>query len=115
MRNIVILISGNGSNMTAIVNTAQRDDWSTKYGARLAAVISNQSSCQRLNVFTPRTGHCHRGAGPQAFSSRKAFDHALVPASLTSIMCRVESVMVVNSGLLCVFSGPTLWRVTADG
>ncbi len=35
-KNIVILISGGGSNMAAIVQTAQRDNWQAKYGARVA-------------------------------------------------------------------------------
>ena len=48
MRNIVILISGGGSNMAAIVKTAQRDDWQHKYGARVAAVISNRAGAPGL-------------------------------------------------------------------
>jgi phosphoribosylglycinamide formyltransferase 1 len=42
MKNIVILISGGGSNMAAIVRTAQRDNWRKLYGAQVAAVISNR-------------------------------------------------------------------------
>ena len=37
MKNIVILISGGGSNMAAIVNTAKRDNWAGRFGARVAA------------------------------------------------------------------------------
>jgi hypothetical protein len=33
MKNIVILISGGGSNMAAIVRAAQRDNWRKPYGA----------------------------------------------------------------------------------
>jgi phosphoribosylglycinamide formyltransferase-1 len=42
MKNIVILISGSGSNMAAIVRTAQRDNWRKAFGAQVAAVISNR-------------------------------------------------------------------------
>jgi len=48
MKNIVILISGGGSNMAAIVNAARRDAWHEKYGARVAAVISNKASAEGL-------------------------------------------------------------------
>ena len=41
MKNIIILISGGGSNMTAIVRAAQDERWAERYGARVAAVISN--------------------------------------------------------------------------
>ena len=41
MKNIVILISGGGSNMAAIVRTAQQENWEQRYGARVAAVVSN--------------------------------------------------------------------------
>ncbi|MDP2020208.1 MAG: phosphoribosylglycinamide formyltransferase, partial [Hydrogenophaga sp.] len=38
-KNIVILISGSGSNMAAIVRAAERRHWGDRYGARVAAVI----------------------------------------------------------------------------
>ena len=44
MKNIVILISGRGSNMEAIVNACQREGWP----ARIAAVISNKASASGL-------------------------------------------------------------------
>jgi phosphoribosylglycinamide formyltransferase-1 len=42
MKNIVILISGGGSNMAAIVREAQRANWRQTLGAQVAAVISNR-------------------------------------------------------------------------
>ena len=33
MKNIVILISGGGSNMATIVRTAQQEHWEQRYGA----------------------------------------------------------------------------------
>ena len=76
MRNIVILISGSGSNMTAIVNTAQRHDWSAKYGARVAAVISNKADAKGL-VFARAQGIATEVLDHKAFTSREAFDDAL--------------------------------------
>ena len=76
MKNIVILISGSGSNMAAIVNTAQREDWSAKYGARVAAVISNKADAKGL-VFAREHGIATQVLDHKAFATREAFDQAL--------------------------------------
>ncbi|MDP3653583.1 MAG: phosphoribosylglycinamide formyltransferase [Rhodoferax sp.] len=76
MKNIVILISGGGSNMAAIVNTAQREHWSEKYGARVAAVISNKADAKGL-VFARDHGIATEVLDHKAFASREAFDAAL--------------------------------------
>ncbi|MFT5587951.1 MAG: phosphoribosylglycinamide formyltransferase-1 [Bradyrhizobium sp.] len=44
MRNIVILISGRGSNMQAIVNAAQQEQWP----CRIAAIISSRDDADGL-------------------------------------------------------------------
>ncbi len=79
MKNIVILISGGGSNMAAIVKTAQREGWNQKYGARVAAVISNQLTAGGL-VFARGQGIATDVLDHQAFASREAFDDALAQA-----------------------------------
>jgi len=79
MKNIVILISGGGSNMAAIVKTAQRDGWNQKYGARVAAVISNQATAGGL-VFAREQGIATDVLDHKAFASREAFDEALAQA-----------------------------------
>jgi phosphoribosylglycinamide formyltransferase-1 len=76
MKNIVILISGSGSNMAAMVNTAQRDNWSAKYGARVAAVISNKADAKGL-VFAREHGIATQVLDHKAFATREAFDQAL--------------------------------------
>ncbi|MEY2678856.1 MAG: hypothetical protein RLZ00_1548, partial [Pseudomonadota bacterium] len=43
MKNIVILISGGGSNMAAIVRTAQTQNWAKQFNAQVSAVISNKA------------------------------------------------------------------------
>ncbi len=55
MNNIVILISGGGSNMATIVRTAQQEHWEQRYGARVAAVISNKPDAAGL-VFAREQG-----------------------------------------------------------
>jgi phosphoribosylglycinamide formyltransferase-1 len=77
MKNIVILISGGGSNMAAIVKTAQREDWAARYGARVAAVISNKASAAGL-VFAREQGIPTHTLDHKSFASREAFDAALV-------------------------------------
>jgi phosphoribosylglycinamide formyltransferase 1 len=75
-KNIVILISGQGSNMLAIANTAQKEHWPQKLGAGVACVISNRpgaeglASAQELGLPTKVIDH-------KNFESREAFDAAL--------------------------------------
>ncbi len=76
MKNIVILISGTGSNMAAIVNVARRDDWRGKFGARVAAVISNRADAKGL-VFAAEQGIATAVLDHKRFASREAFDAAL--------------------------------------
>ena len=76
MKNIVVLISGGGSNMAAIVRAAQRENWRETIGAQVAAVISNRPDAGGLalareqEIATAVVDH-------QAFGSREAFDTAL--------------------------------------
>ena len=76
MKNIVILISGGGSNMAAIVQTAQRDGWASKLGAQVVAVISNQADAKGLD-FAASRGIATAVLDHKAFASREAFDTAL--------------------------------------
>jgi len=77
MKNIVILISGSGSNMAAIARTAQKEHWPDKLGVRVAAVISNQPDAgglalaRGLGIATDVVNH-------RDFASREAFDAALM-------------------------------------
>ena len=77
MRNIVILISGAGSNMGALVQAAQQDNWPARHGARVAAVISNRADAQGL-VLARSTGSETSVLAHQEFASRDAFDAALM-------------------------------------
>lgn len=71
-KNIVILISGRGSNMEAIVAAAIP-------GARIAAVISNRPDAAGLN-FAAERGIPTRVVDHKAYPSREAFDAALAEA-----------------------------------
>ena len=76
MKNIVILISGGGSNMATIVRTAQQERWEQRYGARVAAVISNKPDAAGL-VFAREQGIAAEALDHKAFASREAFDAEL--------------------------------------
>ncbi len=79
MKNIVILVSGGGSNMAAIVREAQRGNWSETLGARVAAVISNRPDAGGL-ALARDFGIAAAVVDHQGFSERAAFDAALADA-----------------------------------
>jgi phosphoribosylglycinamide formyltransferase-1 len=80
MKNIVILISGGGSNMVAIARAAQLRDWQHRYQANIAAVISNRPQARGLQLATD-LGLDTRVVDHTAFSERSdprtAFDDVL--------------------------------------
>jgi phosphoribosylglycinamide formyltransferase-1 len=79
MKNIVILISGGGSNMAAIVKTAEREHWRDKHGAHVAAVVSNKADAKGL-LFAREQGIATEVLDHKAYASREAFDAALMAA-----------------------------------
>jgi phosphoribosylglycinamide formyltransferase-1 len=79
MKNIVILISGGGSNMAAIVKAAEREHWQDQYGARVAAVLSNKADAKGL-VFARERGIATAVLDHKAYDSREAFDAAMITA-----------------------------------
>ena len=72
MKNIVILISGRGSNMEAVVRAAKAEQWP----ARIAAVISNRADAQGL-VFAAEHGIATAVVANKDYASRAEFDAAL--------------------------------------
>ena len=48
LKNIVILISGAGTNMAAIIRAAQTQNWESQLSARVVAVISSKAEAQGL-------------------------------------------------------------------
>jgi phosphoribosylglycinamide formyltransferase-1 len=79
MKNIVILISGSGSNMAAIVRAAEQERWAERFGARVAAVISNRAEAQGL-ILAREQGVATAVVPHADFASREAFDAALADA-----------------------------------
>ncbi len=76
-KNIVILISGSGSNMAAIVETSLKQRWQARLGARVVAVISNKAGVQGL-AWAQEQGIATASLDHTAYDSRDAFDAALM-------------------------------------
>ncbi|HEV7574760.1 MAG TPA: phosphoribosylglycinamide formyltransferase [Caldimonas sp.] len=72
MKNIVILISGRGSNMEAIVRACAAERWN----ARVAAVVSNRAAAAGL-AFARAHDIATEVVDHRAFAMRDAFDDAL--------------------------------------
>jgi len=72
VKNIVILISGRGSNMEAIIRVAQAEKWP----ARIAAVISNRADAGGL-AFAAAQGIKTAVVPSKEFATRENFDAAL--------------------------------------
>ncbi len=98
MKNIVILISGGGSNMATIVRTAQQEHWEQRYGARVAAVISNKPDAAGL-VFAREQGIATEVLDHKAFASREAFD-----AELAATIDRHQPALVVLAGFMRILT-----------
>ncbi|NMM80387.1 phosphoribosylglycinamide formyltransferase [Acidovorax sp. SRB_14] len=98
MKNIVILISGGGSNMAAIVRAAQQQDWERRLGARVAAVVSNKADAKGLE-WARTQGIATEVLDHKAFGSREAFDTALA-----ALIDRYDPALVVLAGFMRILS-----------
>lgn len=98
MKNIVILISGGGSNMAAIVRCAQQGNWRKSYGAQVAAVISNRADAGGLAlarehmIATDVVDH-------KGFATREDFD-----AQLAATIDRHQPSLVVLAGFMRILT-----------
>ncbi|MDP2222121.1 MAG: phosphoribosylglycinamide formyltransferase [Hydrogenophaga sp.] len=97
-KNIVILISGGGSNMAAIVETARKNRWRQRWGAQVAAVISNKADAQGL-VFAREQGLATAAVDHKAYPNREAFD-----AALAAEIDRFSPALVVLAGFMRILT-----------
>ena len=79
MKNIVILISGGGSNMAAIVRQARDARWHARFGAQVVAVISNRAQAAGL-LLAQQQGLTTAVVDHRGFDAREDFDAALAQA-----------------------------------
>ena len=76
VKNIVVLISGAGSNMAALIKAAQEENWAGLLGARVVAVVSNKPGAEGL-ALAQALGVPTQVLDHKDFESRAAFDTAL--------------------------------------
>lgn len=96
MKNIVILISGRGSNMQAIVRAARNEQWP----CRIAAVISNRADAEGL-AFAAEHGIPTAVVPSKEYPTRDAFD-----AALRTAIDRYEPDLVVLAGFMRILTPP---------
>jgi phosphoribosylglycinamide formyltransferase-1 len=96
MKNIVILISGRGSNMEAIVRALDTERWP----ARIAAVISNKPEAGGL-AFAQERGIPTAVVANKAFATREAFD-----AALQETIDGFDPDLVVLAGFMRILTAP---------
>lgn len=81
VKNIVILISGAGSNMAALVQAAHQQRWSERLGVQISAVISNKAQASGLVWLQSRSefAEIHTEVLEHTqFEAREDFDQALL-------------------------------------
>jgi len=96
MKNIVILISGRGSNMEAVVRAAQHEGWP----ARVAAVISNKPDAKGL-AFAEAHGIPTAVVPSKEYPDRASFD-----AALQREIDRFAPDLVVLAGFMRILTAP---------
>jgi phosphoribosylglycinamide formyltransferase-1 len=96
MKNIVILISGRGSNMEAIVRALESERWP----ARIAAVISNKPDAGGL-LFAQAHGIPTAVVDNKSYASREAFD-----AALQQTIDAFQPQLVVLAGFMRILTVP---------
>ena len=107
MKNIVILISGTGSNMAAIVRAAQQQRWAKRLDARVAAVISNRPDAKGL-ALAREAGIATAVVDHKAFADRQAFDAALmaeVDRHAPSLVVLAGFMRILTPGFVAHYEG----------
>ncbi|MCU6435540.1 phosphoribosylglycinamide formyltransferase [Undibacterium sp. Jales W-56] len=96
MKKIVILISGRGSNMQAIVQAAKTEQWP----AQIAAVISNRADAAGLE-YAASMGIPAIVVPSKNFASRDAFD-----AELQTVIDQFSPDLLVLAGFMRILTAP---------
>jgi phosphoribosylglycinamide formyltransferase-1 len=106
MKNIVILISGRGSNMRSIVESCAAESWP----ARVAAVVSNRADAAGLQ-FAQQRGIATAVVDHRAFASRELFDAELarvVEGFAPDLLLLAGFMRILGAGFVRRFDGRML-------
>ena len=110
MKNIVILISGGGSNMAAIVQSASQARWAQTLGVQVAAVISNKADAGGL-AFAASQGIATAVLDHRAYASREDFDAALaaqIDAFDPALVVLAGFMRILTPGFVARYAGRLL-------
>ena len=100
---IVVLISGSGSNMAALVRASRQQQWAQRRGAEVVAVISNRpqagglAKAQELGVPTQVVDH-------QQYANRDDFDAALAAAIAQQAQVGQRPPLVLLAGFMRILT-----------
>lgn len=97
-KNIVVLISGTGSNMLAIADAALKEQWFSRFGARVACVISNRPQAEGL-ASAIAFGLATKALDHKTFATREDFEVALI-----SLIDKHQPVLVVLAGFMRILT-----------
>ena len=99
MQSIVILISGSGSNMAAIIKASQNQHWEKNLHAKIAAVISNRPEAKGLAI-AKAAGITTHVLDHKEFSERSEFE-----TNLRQIIDQYQPDLIVLAGFMRILSG----------
>ena len=103
---VVILISGRGSNMEAVVNAARNEQWP----ARIAAVISNKADAGGLE-FAMQHGIPTAVVPYKAYATREVFDAALqevIDGFAPDLIVLAGFMRILTAGFVAHYAGRLL-------
>lgn len=111
MKKIVILISGAGSNMAAIVQAAHHQGWAQRLGVQIAAVISNKPGAAGLDWLRSQSAYSAIQTDVlehTQFDSREAFDQALmqrIDAHSPDLVVLAGFMRILTPGFVAHYAG----------
>jgi phosphoribosylglycinamide formyltransferase 1 len=103
VKRIVVLISGRGSNMEAIVRACAAEGWA----ARVVAVVANRADAAGLD-FARQHGIATVVVEHTAFETREAFDAALaavIEACAPDVVALAGFMRILSDGFVKQFAG----------
>jgi len=98
IKNIVVLVSGRGSNLQALLFSATNERWEIEPGARIAAVISDRDDAEALGV-----ARAH-GIPVHVVSHAEPTSCVALEASLSQVIDGYAPALVVLAGFMRVLT-----------
>jgi phosphoribosylglycinamide formyltransferase-1 len=110
MQSIVILISGSGSNMQAIVRAAKAENWAKHYNACITSVISNRPDAKGL-AWAQSQGIATQVVDHKAYTERQEFDMTLreaIDAHKPSLVVLAGFMRILGADFVAHYAGRML-------